>query len=273
MSTITGFSGATAGMLLAGQLLAGPASAQITFYEADGFRGRVFATDRAVADFARQGFNDRASSVVVDHGRWEACENANFSGRCVVLRAGSYDSLTGMGLNDRISSVRPVDEGRRYPNESPEPLPAPTYEYRRRPGERLHEVPVTSVRAVVGQSEKRCWIERDPVDARRRSEPNVGGAVVGALIGGVLGHQIGGGRGNQLATVGGAVAGGAIGAQVGRDRTEQGDLNVRRCEQVSDEKPEYWDVTYDFRGVEHRVQLAAPPGRTIEVDQHGDPRQ
>src|SRR2546428_8015736 len=65
-----------------------------------------------------------------------------------------------MGMNNRISSVRPVSRTARYENEAPAPLAAPTYDYRRRAGERLYEVPVTSVRAVVGPPEQRCWIER-----------------------------------------------------------------------------------------------------------------
>ena len=52
-------------------LLTAQAAAQITFYEGEGFRGRSFTTDRRVWNFDRIGFNDRASSVVVDRGRWE----------------------------------------------------------------------------------------------------------------------------------------------------------------------------------------------------------
>jgi hypothetical protein len=59
-----------------------------------------------------QGFNDRASSVIVRGGWWEACEDARFGGQCVTLRPGSYANLAAMGLNDRISSVRPVDRPR-----------------------------------------------------------------------------------------------------------------------------------------------------------------
>jgi uncharacterized protein YcfJ len=36
--------------------------------------------------------------------------------------------------------------------------------------------------------------------------------------------------------------------------------------------PAYWDVSYNFRGVEHRTQLSAAPGRTIPVNQSGEPR-
>ena len=253
-------------------LLATQAFAQITFYENEGFRGRAFTTGKTVGDFSRAGFNDRASSVVVDRGWWEACEDARFGGHCSVLRPGSYDSLGGMGLENRISSVRPVNGRARYRNEAPEPLAAPTYEYRRRPSERLHEVRVDSVREVRGAPEQRCWIEHQPGSEARRGDPNLGGAVAGAVIGGILGHQVGSGRGNDVATVGGALAGGVIGSNVGRDRGASYGGDVQRCENVSNAPPAYWDVTYEFRGEWHRVQMSSPPGPTISVNESGEPR-
>jgi surface antigen len=42
------------------------------------------------------------------------------------------------------------------------------------------------------------------------------GTMAGAIIGGVIGHQIGGGSGKAIATVVGAVAGGLMGSEVGR---------------------------------------------------------
>ena len=57
-----------------------PAHAQLTLYEHDGFQGRTFSTDRPVFDFQQLGFNYLASSVIVDAGRWEVCEDAGFSG-------------------------------------------------------------------------------------------------------------------------------------------------------------------------------------------------
>ena len=169
------------------------ASAQITFYEGEGFRGRTFATDRPVDNFANIGFNDRASSVIVDRGRWEVCEDARFQGRCVVLQRGSYDSLRGLGMDNRISSVRPVDMRRSYDNVAPQPLAAPGYEYRRRPNEALFEVPVTSVRAIGGPPEQRCWMERQQVAEPERRDLNVPGAIIGGVLGGIIGHQLGGG--------------------------------------------------------------------------------
>ena len=251
-------------------VLATQAAAQITFYEHDGFRGRAFTTDKPVGNFARYGFNDRASSVVVEHGRWEVCTDAGFAGRCVVLRRGSYESLGGLGMNDRISSVRPVIEQARYENEAPPPLPEPTYEYRRRPSERIFEVPVTSVHAVVGPPEQRCWIERQQVVEGGRGEPNVGGAIVGGIIGGVLGHQVGDGKGKQLATVGGAVGGGYAGNKVQegmQDRNTHQETQ-RKCQTVRDSHKEQagYDVTYRLDGREETVHMDYDPGRRIKVE-------
>ena len=252
------------------------AAAEITFYEREGFQGQYFTTERPVANFERFGFNDRASSVEVLSDRWEVCDGARFGGRCVFLRPGRYPSLAAMGLNDRISSVRPVSWDARIDDNRYAPAPVAAYDYRRRNDERLYEANVTSVRAVVGPPEQRCWTDREQVQVPqdRTSNLNVPGAVIGAVIGGILGHQVGGGTGRDIATVGGAVAGGAVGSQVGRSGGGQQvqTRDVQRCENVPQAKPEFWDVTYNFRGQEHRVQMTAPPGPTVTVNGQGEPR-
>jgi len=253
--------------------LAAQASAQVTFYESEGFRGRAFSASKQVESFQRYGFSDRASSVIVDRGRWEVCEDARFQGRCAVLRRGNYESLSAMGMNDRISSMRPVGSRARYDNEAPQPVAAAApYEYRRRPNERMFEAPVTSVHAVVGAPEQRCWVERQQVAESGRGDANIGTGIAGAVIGGILGHQVGGGTGKDLATIGGAVAGGAIGANVGRSNTTMVNRDVRRCDTVASSQPAYWDVTYNYRGVEHRLQMSSAPGATIAVNRDGEPR-
>src|SRR3954462_5584550 len=122
---------------IAALTLAAHASAQITFYEGEHYRGRTFATNEPVRNFERIGFNARASSVVVERGRWEVCEDARFEGRCVVLRRGSYDSLRDVGMNNQISSVRPIERATRA-EEVPPPLAQPNYVYRERPNERTY---------------------------------------------------------------------------------------------------------------------------------------
>ncbi|WP_394787265.1 beta/gamma crystallin-related protein [Rhodoferax sp.] len=250
--------------------IAAQVAAQVTFYEREGFEGRSFSSERQIDNFDRYGFNDRASSVVVLGDRREVCEDANFQGHCVVLRPGRYPSLAAMGLNDRVSSVRIVGNNSRVDDNRYAPPPEPVYDNRRRNNERLYEANVTSVRAVVGPPQQRCWMEKEQV--QERSGPNVGGAVVGALLGGILGHQVGGGRGQDIATAGGAVAGAAVGSNVGRNGGQPAQ-NVQRCAtEPSASRPEYWDVTYNFRGQEHRIQMTTPPGQTIVVNRQGEPR-
>jgi uncharacterized protein YcfJ len=247
------------------------APAQVTFFENEGFRGRSFTTDRQIGNLERAGFNDRASSVVVIGDRWEVCENAQFNGRCAILRQGRYPSLTAMGLNDRISSVRDVSRNAQVNDNRYAPAPAAVYDNRRRNNERLFEARVTSVRAVVGTPEQRCWVEPEQVP-QPRAGVNVPGAIAGAVIGGILGHQVGNGRGNDVATVGGAVAGGAVGANVGRGTPVQ-PRDVQRCENVSSQsRPDYWDVSYNFEGQEHHIQMTTPPGPTVTVNERGEPR-
>jgi uncharacterized protein YcfJ len=261
-----------------GIAIATHAAAQITLYEGEGFTGRAFTTRDRVWNFERFGFDDRASSVVVERGRWEVCEHVRFEGRCVVLRPGNYPSLREAGMNNRISSVRPLQPGRGHGHEGPPdvvmvPRPVPQGPiYAPPPPPAYYDVPVTSVRAVVGPPSQRCWIEREQVAQPRQSQPNVGGAVVGGIVGGLLGHQIGGGTGKDLATAGGVVAGAVIGGNVNRgEGPAYAERDVQRCQTVTSTRPEYWDVTYIHQGVEHRVQMTAAPGPTIRVNPQGAP--
>lgn len=248
----------------------GSAVARVEFFENEGFRGRSFATQGDLADLRQTGFNDRSSSVQVYGGPWELCRDSAFNGPCAVLRQGQYPSLATMGLDNQVSSARIVGrDSHPIANRAGTVPPAPIYDARRRGDERLFEAQVTSVRAVVQTPEKRCWVEREQVATDNRNK--IPGAIIGAVIGGILGHQVGDGRGRDLATVGGAVAGGAIGAQVGGSKTQEQD--VQRCDTPQAQgRPELWDVSYVFRGQEHRVQMTAEPGATIIVNGNGEPR-
>ena len=247
---------------------------QVTFYEQEGFRGQSFTSDGPIENLQRQNFNDRASSVVVHAGLWEVCEDAAFRGRCFVLRPGQYPSLSSMGLNDRVSSLRLMDGTARLDDNRYAPAPAVTADYQRRNNERLYEANVVSVRAVVGPPQQRCWLEKEQV-AKDPGKNNLPATIAGAVIGGILGHQVGGGAGKDLATVGGAVAGAAIGANAGRNRNPSAPAtqDVQRCENIPNQAaPEYWDVTYTFKGKAHHVQMTSPPGATVTVNGQGEPR-
>ncbi len=251
-------------------------SPQVTFFENDNFLGRSFSAGKSVENLNIQGFNDRASSaLVVGDSRWEVCDDTRFNGRCMVLRPGQYSSLNAMGLYDRIASVREVGRDARIDDRRYAPAPVVAPDYRQRQNERLYEANVTSVKAVVGTPEKRCWVEPGQVP-QDQSSANIPAAVVGALLGGVLGHQVGGGTGKDLATAGGVIAGAVLGSRVGGNAgTPAGATqDVQRCEDVpSQARTEYWDVTYSFKGQEHRTQMTSPPGRTITVNDQGEPRK
>jgi hypothetical protein len=247
------------GVLVAAYSVA--ASAGLTLYRDDDFRGRSITVQGATQNLTRLGMNDEASSVIVTDGSWVICEHQNFGGKCVVLLPGSYRTLRQYDLNDAVTSARP--SRRREPNR-PVVLPSPPpeyYDWYHRPNERLFQAPVIAARAVYGTPEQRCWTENT-----HSSSANAGGAVIGAIIGGIIGHQIGGGSGRDAAT-----AGGAIGSQSGRGLPYS--REVRRCENVSSGRPLYWDVTYNFRGQDHFVQMNRPPGPTVTVNRAGEPRE
>ena len=185
-----------------------------------------------------------------------------------MLRPGQYPSLAAIGFNNRISSLRRAG-GRPNPVYGPAPPPV-SYPYYPHHGERLYPASVVSTRAVVGPPEQRCWVERQQVAAPKQT--NIPGAIIGGVLGGVLGHQIGSGTGRDVATAVGAVGGAALGANVNRGNQSY-TQDVQRCTSVPGSAGvAYWDVTYVFRGVTHRAQLAFAPGATINVNASGEPR-
>ncbi len=62
-----------------------------------------------------------------------------------------------------------------------------------------------------------CGTVTDVKTVKKQGEGSGAGAVIGGVAGGVLGHQVGGGRGKDVATVGGAVGGAYVGHQVEKE--------------------------------------------------------
>ncbi|MCW7538636.1 beta/gamma crystallin family protein [Aquabacterium sp. A7-Y] len=104
----------TRGMALLGSLLcavSAATAADIELYEHDHFEGARMEAHSAVENFARHGFNDMASSVVIHRGVWQLCVDASFRGRCETLGPGRHGRLRDLRLNDAVSSIRPVRHG------------------------------------------------------------------------------------------------------------------------------------------------------------------
>jgi hypothetical protein len=87
------------------------ARADVTLYQDDDFQGRAVASSGEIPDLKSIQFNDQASSLVIRGERWTLCSDAGFKGQCVSLGPGRYPSLSAMGLNDRLSSLRPEGGG------------------------------------------------------------------------------------------------------------------------------------------------------------------
>ncbi|HEX7972481.1 MAG TPA: glycine zipper 2TM domain-containing protein [Thiobacillus sp.] len=107
--------------------------------------------------------------------------------------------------------------------------------------------------------------ERAPVKDTNR----VAGTAIGAVAGGLLGHQIGGGSGRTLATVAGAAAGGYAGNQVQKNMQEKDTVSrtETRCKTVYESHTTTigYDVRYRLGKEEALVRMDHPPGPRIPV--------
>jgi surface antigen len=76
------------------------------------------------------------------------------------------------------------------------------------------------------------------------------GMIIGAIAGGILGHQVGGGSGQVLATMAGTVAGAMIGGAIGKQMDETDRLNTAAAlENVRTGVPSTWvnpDTGYEY---------------------------
>jgi hypothetical protein len=77
----------------------------VVLYDQNNFNGMSYAVDGGISNFANVGFNDRAQSMIIRQGNWEACQDANFNGFCQTFGPGNYSSLGPLG--GQISSIRP----------------------------------------------------------------------------------------------------------------------------------------------------------------------
>lgn len=77
--------------------------ARLVLYDHPNFQGRTLTVERDTPSLVF--FNDAAGSVQVI-GRWELCDGRNFTGHCVRTDSDVRD-LARLGLNNRVSSVRP----------------------------------------------------------------------------------------------------------------------------------------------------------------------
>lgn len=112
-----------------------------------------------------------------------------------------------------------------------------------------------------------CRDEQVAVPETYKDQHQIGGAVVGGLIGALAGHQIGGGKGKTLATVGGAAAGAFAGHEIQKKHQEDNATTTEPrnvCHTVTDQTTSTrtvgYDVTYTFDGKAGHIRMNHNPG-------------
>jgi uncharacterized protein YcfJ len=127
----------------------------------------------------------------------------------------------------------------------------------------------------VAETREECWNPRAGhyEEVRGQEKTRIGkGAAIGAVTGGVLGHQVDHGTG----TAAGAVIGGLLGHQLERrnNRDDQDDLDRSRCRvigQTAGNDVQGYDVRYEYRGREYTARMAHDPGRSLRVGEDINP--
>jgi len=147
-------------------------------------------------------------------------------------------------------------------------------------GERARVLDTKAITDTSGQRQE-CWNSRaghyeevrDPEN--HADKHNIAGTVIGGVLGGVLGHQVGSGRGNDVATVGGAALGAYAGNRVQNNRNDddQPDLDRSRCRVVGagSGNVQAYDVRYTWQGREYVARMDHDPGRYVEIGRDVNP--
>ena len=103
-----------------------------------------------------------------------------------------------------------------------------------------------------------------------RDKHRIAGTAIGAVVGGIVGHEIVSGKADDAATAAGAVAGGYAGNQI-QKKMQQGNTESvaqNRCTTVYDSErvPAGFDVTYEWEGRQEVVRMDEAPGERIRIE-------
>ncbi len=81
---------------------------RLVLFDRDRYRGESRVLESASRGLG--GFGNRAQSVQVT-GMWQMCDGTDFTGHCVTVSE-DIPNLGSLGLNNRVSSARPLGQGR-----------------------------------------------------------------------------------------------------------------------------------------------------------------
>lgn len=129
-------------------------------------------------------------------------------------------------------------------------------------------------RVRISEPVRECWDEPVYEADGPLSSRHAGSTVLGSIIGGVVGNQIGAGRGRDAARIAGVLIGGAIGNNISHERERQrgnyGDERlVERCEvryrDSWDERIDGYLVTYEYGGRDYTTRMPYDPGERVRI--------
>lgn len=132
-------------------------------------------------------------------------------------------------------------------------------------------VSVEPVRESVNNPKEVCHDEVVSHSTPPKDQHQIAGTAIGAVVGGVLGNQVGGGKGKTLATVAGAVGGGYAGKKIEQSRQHPTTTSSvqRRCSTVNNTSTKLvgYDVRYEYNGVTRTVRMDHDPGDRVQVQE------
>jgi uncharacterized protein YcfJ len=145
-------------------------------------------------------------------------------------------------------------------------------DYRDRDRERSARVIESRPVYEYANANQECWNPRAGhyEEVREQDKTRIGkGAAIGAVAGGVIGHQ----TDSNIGTGVGAVLGGIIGHQVERHNNEndkQDDLDFSRCRVIGGGNTGNvigYDVRYSLDGREYTSRMSHDPGRRVRLSE------
>lgn len=114
-----------------------------------------------------------------------------------------------------------------------------------------------------------CHVVEVQRQAPITSEHNTAGTLLGAVVGGVLGNQVGGGNGKKVATAAGILAGGYAGNRIqdNQQRSRTYTTTELQCSTAYDTRSETtgYNVTYLLGDERGSVRMDHRPGDTLPV--------
>lgn len=146
--------------------------------------------------------------------------NSNSSTAPVAILASSAPIDTDNAPDHKVKALAPTTEAKEFAarqhaaaNEHNTPQHKPVQKPPKKPAQYSENAYVPPPQIAICSN---CGTIESIRAIEQAAQPNGIGAVTGAVLGGILGHQVGGGNGRKLATVAGAVGGGFAGNEVER---------------------------------------------------------